>query len=329
MTWYEAAAFVNWLNTSTGNHPAYNLTYNTVSPTFGYWSMTPWSASEAFDEDPGPGVKLNVYRHKNARYFLPSENEWYKAAYHKNDGLTGNYWDYATGSDTAPTPVVSGTSASTAVFNAVTSVPADVNRCGGFSAYGTCGQNGNVYEWIESDYDGTNDYPFQDRTTRGGSVQDTVDFLRSSYRNHSTPGVSDPYLGFRVAALADSDGDGIPDQFETGTGIYVSPTNTGTSSTNPDTDGDGFSDGFEISLGFNPNTAGSTPESLSSIAPYGSNTVQYIFNAAKGVSYRIESSTDLVNWSTIETPILGAGGPISRTYSTVGTPKRFFRPRRN
>ena len=42
----------------------------------------------------------------------------------------------------------------------------------------------------------------------------------------------------------DSDGDGVPDIYETGTGIYVSPTDTGTSSTNPDTDGDGLTDGL-------------------------------------------------------------------------------------
>ena len=35
----------------------------------------------------------------DAKYLIPTENEWYKAAYHKNDGVTGNYFDYPTGSD--------------------------------------------------------------------------------------------------------------------------------------------------------------------------------------------------------------------------------------
>src|SRR6476659_6828929 len=39
-------------------------------------------------------------RNPGARFFIPTENEWYKAAYHKNDGVTGNYWDYPTASDT-------------------------------------------------------------------------------------------------------------------------------------------------------------------------------------------------------------------------------------
>lgn len=346
VTWYESAAFVNWLNTTTGNQSAYNLTYN------GFWSMTPWTAAEAFDEDPGPGVMLNLYRHKNARYFLPNENEWYKAAYHKNDGATGNYWDYATGSDTPPTAVASGTTAGTAVFGAIAVSPASVDDAGGPSPYGTRGQNGNYYEWTETDFDGVNDVPFQERALRGGNFQDAMDLLRSSFRNPSTPAVSDRYIGFRVATLADTDGDGVPDNFETGTGVYVSPTDTGGSKTNPDTDGDGltdgqeeytyhsnpnvkdtdgdgFEDGFEVGAGFNPTSAASTPETLSSISKAGSSSVEYRFNAAKGISYRIEASFDLAGWSTIEPNIPGAGGAISRFYSTAGTPKRFFRPRRN
>lgn len=44
----------------------------------------------------------------------------------------------------------------------------------------------------------------------------------------------------------DSDGDGIVDCYETNTGVYVSPTDTGTDPANPDTDGDGLSDGDEV-----------------------------------------------------------------------------------
>ncbi len=56
-------------------------------------------------------------------------------------------------------------------------------------------------------------------------------------------------------SLRDSDGDGIPDVYETGTGIYVSPTNTGTNPNKADTDGDGISDRFELIAGTDPNKA--------------------------------------------------------------------------
>lgn len=44
----------------------------------------------------------------------------------------------------------------------------------------------------------------------------------------------------------DSDGDGLPDCAETGTGVFVDATSTGTDPDNPDTDGDGISDGDEV-----------------------------------------------------------------------------------
>ncbi len=152
----------------------------------------------------------------------------------------------------------------------------------------------------------------------------------------------------RYEGEPDTDGDGILDIFETGTGIYVSPTDTGTSPTNPDsdgdnlrdgdeldayqtnpnmpdTDGDGFDDGFEVSTGFSPTSTTSTPDTLSTALP----AVEYRFNAANGISYRIEASTDLVNWTTIEANIIGTGGVITRFYSIEAQPRRFFRSRRN
>jgi hypothetical protein len=46
----------------------------------------------------------------------------------------------------------------------------------------------------------------------------------------------------------DSDGDGIIDEYETNTGVYVDPQNTGTDPLNPDSDGDGQSDGQEVNV---------------------------------------------------------------------------------
>lgn len=146
----------------------------------------------------------------------------------------------------------------------------------------------------------------------------------------------------------DSDGDGIRDRFETGTGLYVSSTNTGTSPTNADTDGDGlsdgqevntyasnpnvkdsdsdgFEDGFEVSTGFNPASAASTPEALSSMLI----AVEFRFNAANGITYRIESSTDLSTWTIVENGINGTGGTVVRFYSIEGQSRKFYRARRN
>lgn len=51
----------------------------------------------------------------------------------------------------------------------------------------------------------------------------------------------------------DSDHDGLVDDVETGTGIYVSELNTGSNRLNADSDGDGYTDGQEVAMGKNPN----------------------------------------------------------------------------
>ena len=191
MTWFQAAAFVNWLNTSTGHVAAYQLD-------IGLTTLTLWDGLTQAWQAGGE----NLYRHRDAYYFLPSEDEWYKAAYHKNDGVTANYWDFATGSNVVPTAVISGTGAETAVYfgNGAVS-PAAVNMSGGLSAYGTMGQNGNVSEWTESAFDETNDSSSEGRAFRGGHWGSAELPLRASFQNSFSPEFSNDGIGFRVASV--------------------------------------------------------------------------------------------------------------------------------
>jgi hypothetical protein len=119
----------------------------------------------------------------------------------------------------------------------------------------------------------------------------------------------------------DTDGDGLKDGVETNTGAFVDATNTGTNPLKADSDGDGFSDGVEVQLGFNPNSAASTPESDMSIRT----AVEFRFNAAAGQRYRIEGSANLQDWTTIEDNINGTGARVTRFYSIENTPIRFYR----
>ncbi len=59
---------------------------------------------------------------------------------------------------------------------------------------------------------------------------------------------------------ADSDQDGLSDKVETGTGTFVSASDTGSNPLQADSDGDGFADGQEVIHGSNPNSASSTPD---------------------------------------------------------------------
>lgn len=71
--------------------------------------------------------------------------------------------------------------------------------------------------------------------------------------------LSGPYIpNVNNEATLDSDGDGLTDDVETDTGIYVSPTNTGTDPNDPDTDDDGVNDGLEVLWGSDPNNPADT-----------------------------------------------------------------------
>ena len=156
--------------------------------------MQLWNSADAWQAD-----GENLYRHRESFYFLPNENEWYKAAFQKNDGPTPNYWDYATGSNLAPVAVASGTLDGTAVYQSLT--PADINLAGGLSSYGIQGQGGNVWEWQESAFNGTNDSPSLGRTIRGGYWPNNEVHLRSSGRTLFGPATSVNNIGFRVASI--------------------------------------------------------------------------------------------------------------------------------
>ena len=130
ITWNEAARFVNWLNTSKGYQAAYNFTTSGVTDNIALWGTGQYSGA-------------NQYRHKDAYYFLPSIDEWYKGAY---GSPSGDWYDYPTGSNIAPTPVNSGTIPETAIYaKSLEDGPADIMNAGGLSAYGTVGQGGNAW----------------------------------------------------------------------------------------------------------------------------------------------------------------------------------------
>jgi sulfatase modifying factor 1 len=188
ISWFEAARFINWLNTSTGNVAAYkNLVGNVVQK---------WLPGE-------PGYNAaNPDRNSLAKYFLPSVDEWYKAAYY--DPTSDSYSNYPTGSGAIPTPVASGTAAGTAVYGqSFDQGPANVMLAGGLSRYGTMGQGGNVWEWEE----GSPVFLPQNRYLRGGSWNypfGPFPQLMSSAQAQSDDSPSYEFLnvGFRVASIS-------------------------------------------------------------------------------------------------------------------------------
>ncbi len=189
-SWFEAARFVNWLNTSKGDTPAYK--FDAVGD-FQLW--------EPGDTGYDPN---NLFRNTEARYFLPSADEWYKAAFY--DPASDIYYDFPNGSNIAPIPVANGTDPNTAVFDQpFVDGPADVVLAGGPSPYGTVAQAGNVWEWEETEVDLVNDDPQENRGFRGdnwGLISGDSTGLSSSFRHFIyQPSISNGAIGFRVASI--------------------------------------------------------------------------------------------------------------------------------
>ena len=209
VSWNEAARFVNWLNTSTGNQAAYKFTTNGVNDNIALWT----SGDAGYDVN-------NKYRNSLAKYVLPSYNEWYKAAYYdpnKSGVGIGGYWDYATGSDSAPTAVASGTGTGAngnneAVYD-FQSGPADVTQAGGLSPYGVMGLGGNASEWEESSGDLANSSGPSNRGIRGGNWTDygSSDLSSSSRYSGNGPSLEFFLIGFRVASLSSSAPPAVPE----------------------------------------------------------------------------------------------------------------------
>jgi len=185
ITWYEAAKFVNYLNTSKGSTAAYKFD---SSGNFQLWSST----------DAGYNAN-NLFRNSLAKFFLPSTDEWYKGAY----GSPGGTWyDFPNSSDIPPTGVVGGTDANTSVYVGQ-SGPSDVNNAGGLNAWGTMAQGGNVWEWMETAFDGINNAAVENLELRGGAWNSFSVQLDASFRT-SPPNASwEGFIGgFRVASTA-------------------------------------------------------------------------------------------------------------------------------
>jgi formylglycine-generating enzyme required for sulfatase activity len=169
-----------------------------------------------------------------ATFYIPTEDQWYKAAYYKGSGTNAGYYDYATQNDTTPTavsattvgtgtsgagsPVTSGNFAnynSAADWNGQDGNVTTVGTNGGPSAYGAFDMSGNVTEW--NDLTGAAGA----RGLRGGDWNSgAAFFLASSYRFAFDPSLESNGLGFRLASPA-SGPSGVPEIDPAGLGSVL------------------------------------------------------------------------------------------------------------
>lgn len=195
-SWEAMARFVNGMNTVAGHHPAYKFS---IQPgELGYDVNAPlelWAPGDlGYDPE-------NPYRNRLAYYFLPSYDEWYKAAFY--DPVAEVYYDYPTGSDMPPAPVVSGTAPNTVVYGNPDPVTgsADIDQAGGLSPYGVMGMGGNVSEALETQLNSLNDDPAAHKMRIGGRYDSVpLEIIRSASVGQ-VPFGGGPTVGFRVASV--------------------------------------------------------------------------------------------------------------------------------
>lgn len=148
-----------------------------------------------------------IQRNPGWNWAVTSEDEWYKAAYHENDGATGNYWDYPMGSSAVPNNGNPGgdTGNSANFYDGDYTIGSPYYRTpGGYfglsdSPYGTFDQGGNVWEWNESVVDEGSGYSY--RGLRGGSFDYVFGYLRAAGRYAHYPPLEINYFGFRVSEV--------------------------------------------------------------------------------------------------------------------------------
>jgi formylglycine-generating enzyme required for sulfatase activity len=188
VSWFSAARFTNWLNNGQGSGDTETGAYTLNGIMSGI-----------------------IFKNVGATVWIPSENEWFKAAYYDPTHMdgAGGYWLHANQSDsmTSNSPLVVGAANYNDGDYAVTqsgSYLSNQNYLTDTGAYGADSQNyygindmaGNVWEW--NDLTGES---VSFRGYRGGSWRDSESYLRSSFRDGLDPWNLDSNLGFRLASV--------------------------------------------------------------------------------------------------------------------------------
>lgn len=181
VNWFDAARFANWLGNGQGNADTETGGYTLLGGT------------------PIPSNAETITRNPGAKIFLPSADEWYKAAYY--NPTTASYYQYPTSSNTAPTAEGPPGGANSANYLEVVGELTDVGAYSGTtSPYGAFDMGGDVWQWTEAP--SSTFFGFS-RDLRGGAYLSTQssDLLSSSYPYPATPDDSHYDFGFRLASV--------------------------------------------------------------------------------------------------------------------------------
>jgi len=197
ITWLDAARFANWMQHG--------------QPTgLGEVAASTEQGAYTLNGDTSNGLET---KNANATYWIPSENEWYKAAYYDPtlNGGAGGYWSYATQSNTAPGNNASNPTAAnqanyvklsngfysvtqSSSYNSSQNYLTDVGLfSNSASYYGTYDQDGDLNQWNDAVIGSS-------RGLRGGGWGEYPIDTSSASRDYP-PTNENSFNGFRIATV--------------------------------------------------------------------------------------------------------------------------------
>jgi formylglycine-generating enzyme required for sulfatase activity len=153
VSWFDIARLANWYHYGKPQGGTSRLGTTEGNATLGAYDTT------GFSDIKQVSATATLARNKGAMYFIPNENEWYKAAYYDPQKVGfRKYWDYPMMTDNFPNnkkPPGDLYTANYQVGSTFSEGPpfylSDVDAYPyALSYYGTSSQGGNVWEWLEN-----------------------------------------------------------------------------------------------------------------------------------------------------------------------------------
>jgi len=315
VSWYDAARFCNWMQNGQGGGSTETGAYTLNGAMAGI-----------------------ILKNSNATVWIPSENEWYKAAYYDPTKGGSNYWLYPTRSDTLAGNTIGVAHSANCWNGSYATNPAGLTDVGAYGAnsashYGTNDQGGNVWQWNDAAFSNSS------RGLRGGSWANSGPNLASSDRTYTYPygdSASDENsdFGFRVVSVAAPSAATLPASAISGTSATLNGSVNANGGTTTVSFQYGLTSAYGSTITASPASVTGTfttavSASISGLLLETTYHFRVVATSAGGTTYGADTTfttlddgdgyDNLIEYAFNLSPANGVGSPFSINPSTVST----------